>query len=113
MERSGRFFITFLEGKQSCFQFGQRFEIIGGENLTLNDGEVDLDLVEPTRVNGRVNRNDRRPADLKTLDALLAAVSGAIIVRDVALDGDATDRQAGPSSRPCFRVIQNTRAADR
>jgi len=79
LERSGRLFITFLESEQSRLQFCQRVEIVGCENLTLNNGEVDLDLVEPTSVDGRVNRNDRRPAGLKTLDALLAAMGGAII----------------------------------
>src|SRR5215472_10618706 len=41
--------------------------------------KLDLHLVEPTGMDGRVDRNDRRPLGLKTLDALRAAVSGALI----------------------------------
>jgi hypothetical protein len=37
-----------LEGKKSLFEFGQRREIIWGEDFPLNNREIDFDLVEPT-----------------------------------------------------------------
>jgi len=54
-------------------------EIVRREKFALNDGEVDLHLVEPTGMVRSVNRNNRRPAGLQSLDALLAAVHRAII----------------------------------
>jgi len=45
----------------------------------LNNGQVNLDLVKPTGVDRCVDGNDRWPAALKTLDAPLTAVNGAII----------------------------------
>jgi len=49
-------------------------EIVRREKFALNDGEVDLHLVEPTGMVRSVNRNN-----LQSLDALLAAVHRAII----------------------------------
>jgi len=72
------FFITFLEAQQSSLQFWQRVEIVGRENLALHDGEVALDLIEPTGVNRCLDRNNRGPAGSEPPDALLAAVRGAI-----------------------------------
>src|SRR6516162_2639147 len=54
-------------------------EIVGRENFALNDREEDLHLVEPTGMVRSVNRNNRRPASLQSLNALLTAVHGAII----------------------------------
>ena len=78
-ERSGGLFVALLESQKRLFQLGQRREIVGRENFALNDGEVDLHLVEPTGMVGSVQRNNRGPAGLQSLDALLAAVHGAII----------------------------------
>ena len=39
-----------LEGKQTLLEFFQRREIVGREELSLNDGEIDFDLIEPTGV---------------------------------------------------------------
>jgi len=39
-----------LEGKEPLFEFGQRREIVGRENLPLHDGEIDFDLIELTGV---------------------------------------------------------------
>ena len=42
--------IVALEGKEPLFEFGQRREIVGRENLPLHDGEIDFDLIELTGV---------------------------------------------------------------
>src|SRR5260370_21241916 len=58
---------------------GERVEIVGREKFALIDGEIDLHLVATTGMVRSVNRNNRRPAGLQSLDALRAAVHGAII----------------------------------
>jgi len=44
-----------LEGKQALLQVIERAEVVGREDLALNDGEVDLDLVEPTGMDRNVD----------------------------------------------------------
>jgi hypothetical protein len=46
-----------LKGKQAPLEFLQRREIVGRENLSLNDREIDFDLVEPTGVNRCMNED--------------------------------------------------------
>jgi hypothetical protein len=69
------FFITFLEAQQSSLPFWRRVEIVGLENLALHDGEVGLELIEPTEVNRCLERNNRGPVGSEPPDALLAAVT--------------------------------------
>jgi hypothetical protein len=74
LEWSSRRFIAILEGEQGRLQLSQRIEVIGRENLSLNYGEIDFDLVQPAGVDGRADRNNRRPAGLQTLNTLVPAV---------------------------------------
>ena len=50
-----------LKGKQALLEFLQRRKIVGRENLSLNDREIDFDLVEPTGVNRCMNEDYVRP----------------------------------------------------
>ena len=52
LEGVGCMLIASLELKKTDFKFDQRFEVVGREELALNDREVDLDLVEPASMNG-------------------------------------------------------------
>jgi hypothetical protein len=45
----------------------------------LDDGEVDLALVQPAGVNGGVDRDEVRPGAVEAVDAALAAVRGAVV----------------------------------
>src|SRR4029450_2374547 len=47
----------FVQGQAEpkCFQVGK---VIGGQDLALDNGEVDFDLIEPTGVDRRMNHND-------------------------------------------------------
>src|SRR5699024_7981468 len=54
-------------------------EVVGREGFTLQDREVDLDLVQPTGMHGRVNRDNPWPAFLDTIDTSLAAMGGPIV----------------------------------
>lgn len=76
--RSG-LLIAGLEGEETLFQFGQRGEVIGGEHLSLHDGEVDFDLIEPTGVNGGVDENSVGPLGAETINGFLSPVGGAVV----------------------------------
>jgi hypothetical protein len=43
--------------QEALFEFGQRGEVVWREDLSLNDGEVDLDLIAPASVNRRVDED--------------------------------------------------------
>jgi hypothetical protein len=45
-ERLSEGLVVVLEREQSLFEGGQRREVVGREDFALNDGEVDLDLIE-------------------------------------------------------------------
>ena len=52
LEGSGGLFVALLEGEEAIFDFVERAEVVGGEDLSLDDREVDFDLVEPARMYG-------------------------------------------------------------
>ena len=56
-------FVALLKVQEPLLELGQGREVIGGERLSLHDGEVNLDLVEPTGVNRGVHQDDVRPFD--------------------------------------------------
>ena len=90
LERFGGPLVAGLKGHNVSLQFGQPFEVAWGEQLTLNDREVDLDLVEPAGVNRRMDQNDVGPSGGE-------AISGA----------------RRPRWQEPLSVIRNTRRADR
>ena len=46
-----------LEGQETLFEIGQRGEIVRRENFSLDDREIDLDLIEPTGMDGSVDED--------------------------------------------------------
>ena len=68
-----------LEGEETLFEFGQGREMVWRENLSLNDGEIDLDLIEPTGVDRRVDESGIRPFFTQTVGGFLTSVSGAVV----------------------------------
>ena len=75
--------VASLEGHHVPLQIGQALEVAGGKQLALNDGEVDLDLIEPTGVNRRVNQNDVGPSASKAVGSASTTVAGAIVGNQV------------------------------
>jgi hypothetical protein len=75
----GAALIVGLEGKQTLLEFGQRREIVGGENFSLNDREIDFDLIQPTGVDRGVDQNGVRPFSAETVGRLRPAMSGTIV----------------------------------
>src|SRR3990172_10554288 len=68
-----------LEGVEGARDLGEVLEVVGLEELALHDGEVDLDLVEPARMQRQVDEDEVPPAPLEPLDRALAAVRGAVV----------------------------------
>ena len=68
-----------LEGKETLFEIGQRGKIVRCEDLSLDNREIDFDLVEPTGVHRSVDENGIRPFVTQTLDGLLAPMGGTIV----------------------------------
>ena len=79
LEGRGCPLIVELETKEALLEFGQRREIVGREDLSLNDREIDLDLVEPTGVNRSVDEDRVGPFGAEAFDRLLAPMSGTIV----------------------------------
>ena len=78
-EWSGNGLVVVLESQQSLLDSCQRREVVGGEDLALDDGEIDLDLVEPTGMHGTMNRNQAWKFILESGNAFGAAMRGAIV----------------------------------
>jgi len=57
LERFGDRLVVALEFQQSFGHRGKVREIVRGEDLALNNGEIDLDLIEPTGMEGSVNQH--------------------------------------------------------
>jgi hypothetical protein len=53
--------IVALKGEESLFEFGQRRGVFWGEDLSLNNREVDLNLVEPARVDRSMDEDGVGP----------------------------------------------------
>ncbi len=68
-----------LKAKKPIFDGFEGPEVIRRENLAVDDREVDLDLVEPTRVHGAVHRYEARVPGRKATDAPVASVRGPIV----------------------------------
>ena len=67
-----------LKGEQMVLEVGDGGEVIGSEDLALDDGEIDLDLVEPAG-NGSVNQYDRGPRGAQAVSGFEPAVGGTVV----------------------------------
>src|ERR1044072_2999202 len=79
VEGNSGLLIAALEAQQASFDLGEIDEVVGGQDLALDDGEVDLDLVEPRRMDGQMDQAQVAPLALQPLDGCLAAVGGAVV----------------------------------
>ena len=62
-----------------CSSSAKEREIIRSEDLALDDRKVDLNLVDPTGMDGRVNEDGVRPLGAEAVDGLLAPMRGAVV----------------------------------
>jgi len=68
-----------LEGKETLFEIGQRRKIVRREDFSLDDREIDFDLVEPTGVDRSVDEDGIRPFVAQTFYGLVAAMGGTVV----------------------------------
>src|SRR5664280_933879 len=71
--------VVLPEGEEPGLELGERGEVVGVEHLALDDREVDLRLVQPTRMHGRMDDADRWPALAQAGLAPRALVGGAVV----------------------------------
>src|SRR5213596_1018703 len=79
LERLRDLDVVALEVEDGALETGQVGEVVGLEQLALEDREVDLDLVQPTGMDGQVDEAYVRPASLEPLDAVSASVRRAVV----------------------------------
>ena len=68
LEGLGDLFIVFLKVENPLCQGGKGREVIGREQFSLEDGEIDFDLVQPAGMDGEMDDNNLRPLALKAPD---------------------------------------------
>lgn len=72
-------FIAVLKIHKALLEVCERGKIIGREYLSLDDGEVDLNLIDPTGMNRGMDQKGVGPARSDAIDCFLPAMSGAVI----------------------------------
>ena len=98
--------VVLPEGEERGLELGERGEVVGVEHLALDDREVDLRLVQPTRMHGRMDdqdpvdspelRSGRRPLqhpELMAQDEDLEVLGAVVPVRSTTTD-EQTDEGA-------------------
>ena len=78
-EGPGRCFPVVLEVEQAFCQLVQAGEVVRGKDFSLHDGEVDLDLIEPTGMDWTMNEGQARELPLESRDGSLATVRTPIV----------------------------------
>ena len=68
-----------LESKKTLFEIGQRREIVRREDFSLDNREIDFDLIEPTGVDRGVDEDYIGPFIAQTLGGFLASMSGTVV----------------------------------
>ncbi len=68
-----------FEPAQAPGESRQRRKVIGSEDLALDDGEVEFELIEPAGVDGTTNQAQVRMMPLQALNRSRTAVAGAVV----------------------------------
>ena len=68
-----------LKGKKALFEIGQRGKIVRREDFSLDNREIDFDLVEPTGVDRSVDEDGIGPFVAQALDGLLAPMGRTVV----------------------------------
>ena len=78
-ERAGDLLVVGLEIEQALLESIEIGEVVGREHLALDDREVDLQLVEPARVDRRVDDAGGGPLPAEPVDAAPATMDGRVV----------------------------------
>src|SRR3954469_7345348 len=73
LERRGDLVVVVFEGVEALEDRLRAVEVVRGQDLALDHGEDDLDLVQPGGVKRQVHEHEVGPLALEALDAALAA----------------------------------------
>src|SRR5450759_2124479 len=79
LERPGEVLVAVLEGEDPGSELLERGGVGRGEDLALEDAEVDLDLVEPARVDREMDGHEARVRFDEPSNGGLAAVRAAVV----------------------------------
>src|SRR5215204_2284628 len=79
LEGLGGLLVVLLEPHQLFSKRGEVRKIVGRQQLALDDGEIDLDLVEPTGVDRSMDEDDIGPFGAQSSSSALAAMRGAVV----------------------------------
>jgi len=72
-------FIAFLKIDEAKFKVGERGKVIEREHLSLDDREIDLNLIDPTGMNRGMHQKSVGLAGSDAIDCLLTTMSRAVI----------------------------------
>lgn len=100
-ERCGDGRVSILKGEYRARELMSGCEVIGREHLSLNDGEIDFDLIQPACMNRRVHKDQIRPHLAKTLTRRHTAMRGAVV-------DDPEDAVSGPIRLPLHHVLDES-----
>src|SRR5260370_28661862 len=78
LKGAGGLLVVVLEGEQTLLEFGEGGEVIGSEDLALNDGEIDFDLIEPAGMDRGVDEDDRGPRGAQAGCGFFTAGGGTV-----------------------------------
>jgi len=79
LEGFGDTLIVSLELQDTLSRGLRRSEVVGREDLALQDGEVDLDLVQPAGMDREMDQDEIRPVGMKAIDRPLTAMHGSVV----------------------------------
>ena len=72
-------FIALLKVYEALLKVGERGKIVRREHFSLDDGEIDLNLIDPAGMNGGVDQKGIGPAGTNAFDGFLTSMSRAVI----------------------------------
>jgi hypothetical protein len=79
LEGSCQALVVILKSEETILDLGEGGEVVGGEDLPLDDGEVNFDLIEPTGVDRSMDQDEVGVGFLEALEGSLPAMAGAVI----------------------------------
>ena len=79
LEGFGDLLVISLEAQEAILELLKRLEVIGRQSFALNNGEVDLNLIEPTRMNWAMDKDQVGIALLETCSGARTTMGRAVI----------------------------------
>ena len=68
-----------LKEGNPVLQVGKGEKVVWGEHFSLEDGEIDFDLIQPTGMDRKMHDDDVRPLTLETIDGGQPSVGRPVV----------------------------------